>query len=628
MKGLRILAALALGCLLATPARAEERILAFDASINVSADGSLQVTETIRVRAEGKEIRRGIYRDFPLDYEDRRGMHYRVGFDLREVERDGAPEPHHTERLSNGIRIYVGSADRLIAHGEHTYRLRYRTTRQLGFFEEHDELYWNVTGNGWVFPIDHASARVVLPAEVARSDLMLAGWTGPQGSTAKAFTQRVLDGRRVEFETTAPLAPREGLTIAVGWPKGMVEPPGAADEARAWLEANATLAALLGTIAVVFVYYLIGWVRAGRDPPGGVIIPEYQPPKGLSPGAARYLARMGHDRTAFVAAVVNLAVKGYWTILENEDGFVLERTGKSVDKAPGEAAITAKLPGKRFRFEQSKHATISSAIDAHEQALKKNWNKEYFITNAGWFAGGVVLSIVGLLAAIALGVMYGNEFDVFIAMFGGVGSMIGAGMIAGLVKGLQAWRGLNWPKRIAMLLSNGIALGFLGFILAQLPFGDISPGVILLGLGAISVLGLNMLFYWLLKAPTKLGRKLLDRVDGYRLYLGVAEGDELELRDRPEKTPEEFQRNLPYAIALGVADRWAARFAAVLATAAAAGRSFDFDRPTGFASTLSSSLGSSIAAAATAPGSSSGFSGGGGGGSSGGGGGGGGGGGW
>jgi len=139
-------------------ARAEEHVLSYDAQVAIAQDGGLDVVETIRVRAEGDQIRRGIYRDFPTDYHDARGHHYRVGFTLVGISRDGRPEPHHTETMSNGVRIYIGSADVLLDPGEYAYELHYRTTRQLGFFADHDELYWNVTGNGWVFPISLARA--------------------------------------------------------------------------------------------------------------------------------------------------------------------------------------------------------------------------------------------------------------------------------------------------------------------------------------------------------------------------------------------------------------------------------------------------------------------------------------
>ena len=163
----------------------KERIIDFDSSIQIFADGHLIVTETIEVVSAGDMIRHGIYRDFPTRYKDRQGREIEVGFSLLNVTRDGMAEAYHTKSLSNGIRIYVGKRDAFISPGLHTFTLTYRTDRQLGFFDQHDELYWNVTGNGWSFQIDQARAEVILPALI--EPLKSTAYTGPQGSREQAF---------------------------------------------------------------------------------------------------------------------------------------------------------------------------------------------------------------------------------------------------------------------------------------------------------------------------------------------------------------------------------------------------------------------------------------------------------
>ena len=140
----------------------------------LNADGSLDVVETIRVRAEGNQVRRGIYRDFPTRYRDGYGNRMVVDFELLGVERDGRAEPHFTEALPNGVRINTGNDDFLPVPADIEYRLRYRTTRQLGFFDGFDELYWNVNGLGWEFATESVSARLVLPREVPADQWRLA----------------------------------------------------------------------------------------------------------------------------------------------------------------------------------------------------------------------------------------------------------------------------------------------------------------------------------------------------------------------------------------------------------------------------------------------------------------------
>ncbi|MBE0590988.1 MAG: DUF2207 domain-containing protein, partial [Gemmatimonadales bacterium] len=166
---------------LGATATAAEAIERFDAVIEVGDDGELSVSETIVVRAEGQQIRRGIYRDFPLRFEDAEGRLRRVGFELLAVTRDGMAEPHFIRRNDRGLRIYIGDENRLLSPGRHTYRLQYSTTRQVRHLPGHVELFWNVTGNEWAFPIEAASATIRLPDRAA--PLRWTGYTGRVGAT-------------------------------------------------------------------------------------------------------------------------------------------------------------------------------------------------------------------------------------------------------------------------------------------------------------------------------------------------------------------------------------------------------------------------------------------------------------
>ena len=204
---------------------ATEKILRFHSAIVVHEDASMTVRETIKVRSEGQEIKRGIYRDFPTRYQDHYGNRYHVGFELLEVLRDGKPEEYHFGALSNGKRIYMGKKDVFLTPGEYTYTLVYKTDRQLGFFADHDELYWNVTGNGWSFTIDEALAAIELPPAAAKNVTAYEAYTGPQGTQGRDFRAWVDASGKIAFRTTKPLNSYEGLTIVVSWPKGLVSAP-------------------------------------------------------------------------------------------------------------------------------------------------------------------------------------------------------------------------------------------------------------------------------------------------------------------------------------------------------------------------------------------------------------------
>ena len=322
------------------PVQADERILAFHSDIEVHADGSLQVTETIHVRAEGREIKRGIYRDLPTAYRDAYGNRYRVDFDVLQVKRNGRTEDWHTTRQGNDLRVYMGHRDRQLKPGVYSYALTYRTDRQLGFFADHDELYWNVTGNDWSLPIDAASATVDLPPEIPLERLVPEAYTGFRGEQGRDYLAEIHADGSVDFTATRPLAAGEGLTIVVAWPKGYVAEPTQGEQVARLLRDNRPWLVGLAGLAVLFGYFGIAWLLVGRDPEAGVIITRYEPPPDLTPATVRFIERMGYDHQAFAAALVHLAVRGLIDIEEQDGTFTLRRTAQpAASLAAGEKAL-------------------------------------------------------------------------------------------------------------------------------------------------------------------------------------------------------------------------------------------------------------------------------------------------
>lgn len=619
-------------------AAADERILSFRSAIEIAADGGMEVTETIRVRAEGQNIRHGIYRDFPTDYRDRFGNAVRVAFEPRALTRDGDTEPFHTERQSNGVRVYFGSKETTLAAGEYTWSFRYHTNRQLGFFAGHDELYWNVTGNGWDFPIDEATATVTLPGAIAPAELHLDAYTGADGAKGEDWTAQTDGGSHATFATTRPLAPREGLTIAVGFPKGVVAEPTERQRAAWFFGDNAGVLALAAGLLVVLAYYLVQWSRVGRDPKPGTIIPQYEPPAGYTPGALRYVERMGWDDRCVAADLVDAAVRGAIRIGDDDGDYRIERARK-VDLPPVESRLVADLlaGGTAFTFEQSRHARIAKALDAHRKALKAAYADNHFRTHTSLVVVGALITVATVAgAALLLGDPDRTAVAAFLLVWLGGWSV---GVFALCSKVVNAWRmtrrgglGKRAAATAGAIFITVFALPFVAGELFGIGMFAMLAGVAF-AIAIVALVATNLLFAWLMKAPTATGRELLDRIDGLRLYLGVAERDELAAQKAPPVNAEEFHRLLPYALALGVEENWTARFAAAVGPAAAAAavtgagwyRGASIGNFSSFASDLGVSFGGAISSSSSAPGSSSG---GGGGGSSGGGGGGGGGGGW
>ena len=363
----------------------------------------MQVVETIRVVSAGNQIRHGIYRDFPTSYTDRLGNRYVVGLDVSAATRDGIAEEFRVEDQANGKRIYLGRANFLVPSGEHTYTISYTTTRQLGFFADHDELFWNVTGNGWIFPIDRSSATVRLPENVPVGEVHLGGYAGPQGSLSQelSFTRQA-DGSYA-FAASRPLRAREGLTILLTWPKGYVAAPTGQDKLRYFLQDNRDAVIAAAGLLAIFLYYAIVWSLVGRDPAPGPIVAQYEPPPGFSPAAIRYLVRMSYDNKAFASAVLDMAVKGYLKIKEEEGIYTLTRTEKGREAlSPEELSAADSLFGNQSSvlLRNENHTRISEAMQALKTWLKNTEYKTYFVTNGQYMVPAVALSIIMMLAII------------------------------------------------------------------------------------------------------------------------------------------------------------------------------------------------------------------------------------
>ena len=614
----------------AAAVHAEERIHRFVSDVQVQKDSSLEVTETIDVRAEHNQINRGIYRDFPTRYRGRQGSQVRIGFTFRGATLDGMPVPAATESISNGVRIRIGDPDKHVDIGEHRYVIRYSTTRQIGRFQGFDELYWNATGNGWVFPIDVAEARIRLPEAVKFGER--ASYTGPQGATSS--NARVVEEKpgEITFQTTGPLGPYEGLTVAVAFPKGVVAE---ANERSYWLTDYGPLfvggTGLLGLLG----YYFFAWKRVGRNPRAGTIVPIFSPPDDLTPAAMRYVNNMGADDRTFAAALIDMGVRGHIRMVEEDGGWFssdktrLERIASDQSLPADEEATLRELAmtGESIVMEQKNHKEFSSAQKALANVLKERYEGKLFHKNWGWAGAGIILLVAALWLSASAVVAATNGAQIWLIGVG-LGLLALAAIFVALMQGTSSTG--KCLLTAGAFLCGSIALATGAPIIGEaLNSGWWQP--LVLPLLALPVV--ISAFAWI-DAPTKEGRAILDRIAGFKQYLSITEREWLDRMHPPEDTPELFERYLPYAVALGVENRWADRFAAVLAAAAVQGRqgfawysgsSNPWDNPGGFVNTVGSSLASTVSSASTAPGSSSGS---GGGGSSGGGGGGGGGGGW
>ncbi len=391
-----------LALLFATPALAVEQINSFDVAIKVQRDGDIIVTETISVRAEGADIRRGIFRDLPRFYEQD-GARFHYEYDVLTVQRDNRREKYDTETEGNAYRIIIGDEDVFLETGDHTYVIRYRVKNQIRYFADRDEFYWNVTGNYWSFPIAHASATIALPqgANVTETNIYT-GASGAAGADA-TYTQ---SGDRLIFTTTRPFASGEGLTVSISIVKGLIDPPSQADLASLGWQRTGALTILLASIGGLFWFLYGAFVRVGRDPRKGPVFPRYEAPAGYSPAAVHVIynrAIAGHR--PLIATLMQLAVKGRITV-DASDKKRTELTRNlaapdAPDLAPEDRALETDLfAGSNTRSLGGQYdAGFTSAYTTFTSAIGKKYGDEYFRWNIGYIIAALVLSIIAFAIA-------------------------------------------------------------------------------------------------------------------------------------------------------------------------------------------------------------------------------------
>jgi hypothetical protein len=371
-------------------------------------------------------------------------------------------------------------------------------------------------------------------------------------------------------------------------------------------------------------------------------MPLYTPPDNLSPAAMRFIAEMGYDDKIFAAALISMAAKGHLTISDAKDKYALEKKDGATEKlSPDEQKIASQLfrSGKSIVLERRNHSSIAAAKNALKTALTFAFEKTHFVNNRKAFVTGVVISALAV-ASCFLSSLHRGEV-VFLGVWLSIWS-IGVVFLATMVVKLwgQVFSGArNLGTKVgsigAAIFMTLFALPFFGAeVFALYTLSQSSPAMAVF---PIIVAVVNILFYHLLKAPTLLGRRILDKIEGFKMFLAATEADRLQRIYPAGRTPELYEKFLPYALALGVEQQWTEQFNDVLSAAARSdgsggyhprwysGSSWDSSRMGSFAGSMGNSLSGAISSSSTSPGSSSG---GGGGGSSGGGGGGGGGGAW
>ncbi len=533
--------------------------MSFHSNITIAADGTVTVTEHIRVCATGDQIKRGIVRRIPLIRTDSKGKKQKIDINVLSVECNGSKSDFRNKREDGNRVIYVGNKEVILSPGEYDYVITYSSRGHIGFFDTYDELYWNVTGNDWDFAIDKASATVTLPDGVSAMDTDC--YTGAYGQSKKNC-EVADEGNIVRFHTTASLSEGEGLTIAVSFPRGIIERPAPPTALALFWEKYWSVFGSVVCLLLLLVYCWITWNKVGRDPRKPVVIPAFRPPHEWSAGVIRYLYKRTSDDRAFTAALVSMAVKKAIHIDCVDKQYTLRAKERVATLSEEEQVLYDTLfkSAKTLVVADKNHTCFAKATLALRDSLSAKVNlTDYYLKN---------LKYIGWGAFVAVSVL------VFYLLMSP--SVTTAGMYFFTVPLIVILLMSLFGKKVSPTASKGCftLLFWLFFLLPMglMGFATIGAGVLFVASDSVIsavfvflVLVIYGFYVWLIKAPTPLGAKTSAELEGFRMYLKTAEEHRLNLLTPPEQTPELFERMLPYAIALNVENQWSRKFESVLA---------------------------------------------------------------
>ena len=477
----------------------------FDETVTVNPNGTIEVTEIIEARFTGSW--HGIYRTIPVEYDTPQHLNYSLLLEpLSVTDDDGHPLKYEQKREGRYLKFKISVPDAQDA--TKTVLLHYRILNAIRFFDDHDELYWNVTGGEWDAPIRSASAKIELPDGV--TGLHATAFTGAYGSR-ESDAQVETTGNIVKVSANHPLSYREGLTVVAGWDKGFVHPPSTAAIIALFLRSNWPLF-LPG--AAFFIMLWLWWTR-GRDPERGSIAVQYEPPDKLTPGECGTLVDNEAAMRDITATLVDLAVKGYMTIEQIDESHLLGLT-----HSKEYIFHLKKPPGEWDSARPHEQEMLSALFDAGATTdVKLSDLQNHFYKCLPMIRDRI-------FNALMSDGYYLHRPDTVKQGYMGVGILIGFLMTAG-TRFLSAITGIASGTWVITGLATGAVIAIFG---------------------------------WFMSARTITGARALEKVLGFEEFLGRVEKDQIE---RLQKTPELFEKFLPYAMALQVEKKWVQAFSGI-----------------------------------------------------------------
>lgn len=477
----------------------------FDTEIRIEKDSSIVVSEKI-VADFTREEHHGIYRTIPVRYRDRFGNKLNLRFNLVSIK-DETGKPWNYEQSNEGDDVYIkiGDADTYL-NDLSTFIITYKVERAVTYFGDHDELYWNSTGTEWAVPMKKVTTTVTIPGS-ASEGLKATCFTGGYGAEDQNCRYKIENGV-FSFDVTpllegaSALYPSQGLTIVVGFPPGIVEKPSLFQQILWTLADNWGYFLPFITFGIMFWF----WKTRGRDPhvSRSAIMPIYRPPNGLTPTEIGTLIDEKVDTRDISATLIDLAVRGYIKIKEiKEKQWFFESTDyefEAVKDIQGDPTL------------KTHEKKIAEAVFGSQPFKKLSALKDKFYT-----------SLPGIRDSIYSGLVRDGYFPT-----NPEGVRNGYYTIGGIITGIPIF----------------LFGGFIIFTSLSVPIGMIASGLIILA------------FAGKMPAKTKKGVETYYLIKGLEEYIGTAEKDRIKWQEGENI----FELLLPYALTLGLADKWASAF--------------------------------------------------------------------
>ncbi len=481
-----------------------EVIQEFKSVITVLPDSSIFVEEKITYNFEDS-IRHGIFRTIPLLNSKSEPIEIEV---ISVTDEDGNPYKFNTEIKDEILNIKIGDPDRMIS-GVKEYDISYRVLGSIGYYTDYDEIYWNITGNGWDVSIKKVEGRIILPTNVfpIKQDC----YYGEEGSKAKCTISE-----SGIFSVGQGLKNNEVLTIAASFPKGTValyQP----QVDSVFIKFIKTFWPVLIPI-IVFVFMYARWLKKGRDPEGtGVIIPQYDIPDNLTPLEVGGIVDGEIKSKNISAEIIYLATEGYikirqinkkilGLISQRDYEFILLKEEGLLQNDFDKSIITAIFEYKGKVGGVSKLSALNNNFYTYIPSIRKHVMsslliKRYYTNFSKFVNKKIVLSWILLLSV-----------SMFLTQF----------------MNLQ----INNTENRSLIFTSS-------FILSVIIW---------------------LIFSQLMSAKSPKGVKIKEYLLGLKEYLQIAEKDRLHFHNAPENKPEIFERLLPYAMVFGVEELWAKEF--------------------------------------------------------------------